>query len=34
MKYRTKQKHLLPFYDANIKEIDIKNILYKCEAMN
>ena len=27
IKYKTKQKHLFPFYDANSKEIDIKNIL-------
>ena len=24
--YLTKRKHLLPFYDASDKEIDIKNI--------
>ena len=29
IKNGTKQKHLLLFYDANIKKIDIKNILYK-----
>ena len=32
IKYRAKQKHLLPFHDASIKEIDIKNIFKKMKS--
>ena len=33
IKYQAKQKCLLPFHEARIKKIDIKNILYKWKVM-
>ena len=27
IKYRANQKQILPFHDASIKEIDVKNVL-------